>query len=56
MDPADFVLRRFTNAERPDIDLVVPAAAGVLRTFLTAGADSARQEAGEATQRLGIAE
>ena len=56
MDPADFVLRRFTNAERPDIDLVVPAAAGVLRTYLTAGADTARQEAGDATTRLGIAE
>jgi PTH1 family peptidyl-tRNA hydrolase len=56
MDPADFVLRRFTNAERPDIDLVVPAAAGVLRTYLTAGADAARQEAGDATTRLGIAE
>lgn len=56
MDPADFVLRAFTKAERPDIDLVVPAAAAVLRTFVTAGGDAARQEAGEATKRLGIAE
>jgi PTH1 family peptidyl-tRNA hydrolase len=54
MDPADFVLRAFTKAERPDMDLVVPAAAGVLRTFLTVGADAARQEAGEAIKRLGI--
>lgn len=56
MDPADFVLRRFTTAERPDVDLVVSAGAEVLRTFLTAGAEEARQEAGEATKRLGIAE
>lgn len=54
MDPADFVLRAFTKAERPDMDLVVPAAADVLRSFLSSGADAARQEAGEATKRLGL--
>lgn len=55
MDPADFVLRPFTKAERPDVDLVVAAAADVLRIFVEAGPDAARQEAGDATTRLGIA-
>jgi PTH1 family peptidyl-tRNA hydrolase len=55
MDPADFVLRPFTKAERPDVDLLVAAGADVLRTFVEHGADAARQEAGDATTRLGIA-
>jgi PTH1 family peptidyl-tRNA hydrolase len=55
MNPADFVLRRFYDRERPDVDLLVSAAAGVLEVFARAGGEAARQEAGEATGRLGIA-
>jgi PTH1 family peptidyl-tRNA hydrolase len=55
MDPADFVLRRFANAERSDVDLMVAAGADVLRSFVMHGSDAARQEAGDATARLGIA-
>lgn len=54
MDPADFVLRRFYDRERPDVDLLVAEAADVLRTFGSAGGDAARQRAGEAAGRLGI--
>ena len=54
MDPADFVLRRFYDRERDDVALMVRAAADVLRRFGADGGDAARQEAGEATRRLGI--
>ena len=54
MDPADFVLRRFNVRERPDMDLLVVAGAGVLEVFAAAGGEAARQEAGDATGRLGI--
>jgi PTH1 family peptidyl-tRNA hydrolase len=56
MDPADFVLRPFSAKERPDVDLLVAAAADVLRTFIAGDGEQARQAAGEATRRLGIAE
>ena len=56
MDPADFVLRRFYQRERPDVDLLVVEGAGVLRRFAAAGGDQARQHAGDATARLGIGE
>lgn len=52
MDPADFVLRRFTKQEQPDIDLVVVEAADVVRSFAEDGAESARQMAGEVYGRL----
>ena len=55
MDPADFVLRRFTKDERDDVDLMVSAGVGVLRTFVEHGSEAAQQEAGDATARLGIA-
>ena len=55
MDPADFVLRPFTRAERPDVDLLVAAGADVLGSFVEHGPGAARQEAGDATTRLGIA-
>jgi PTH1 family peptidyl-tRNA hydrolase len=55
MDPADFVLRPFTKVERPDVDLLVAAGAEVLAIFVEHGAEAARQEAGDATTRLGIA-
>lgn len=54
MDPAAFVLQRFSNRERPDVDRMVVAAAAVLRTFAAAGGEQARQEAGDASARLGI--
>jgi PTH1 family peptidyl-tRNA hydrolase len=54
MDPADFVLRRFYDRERNDVDLMVAEAADILRTFGAAGGEAARQAAGEATARLGI--
>lgn len=52
MDPADFVLRRFTKEEQPDIDLVVVEAADVVGTFVAEGPDAARQQAGEVYGRL----
>jgi PTH1 family peptidyl-tRNA hydrolase len=54
MDPADFVLQRFSEQERPDVDRLVAAGADVLRTFAAAGGEKARQEAGEVSARLGI--
>lgn len=55
MDPADFVLRPFSAKERSDVDLLVAEGATVLRTFIAGGGEQARQAAGEATRRLGIA-
>ncbi len=54
MDPADFVLHRFSKSERTDVDLLVMAGASVLEIFAASGGEAARQEAGEATGRLGI--
>lgn len=48
MDPADFVLRRFTKAERPDVDDLVEAAADIVECFASDGPEEARQRAGEA--------
>ena len=56
MDPADFVLRRFTKKESDDVELLVAEAADVLKTFAVDGEEAARQCAGEAAQRLGIAD
>jgi PTH1 family peptidyl-tRNA hydrolase len=52
MDPADFVLRRFTKKEQSDIDLVVVEAADVVRCFAEDGEEQARRRAGEAFGRL----
>jgi PTH1 family peptidyl-tRNA hydrolase len=54
MDPADFVLRRFTQAERSDVDLLVDAAADVVRSFAGEGDEAAIRRAGEAGGRLGM--
>ncbi|HEX9978583.1 MAG TPA: aminoacyl-tRNA hydrolase [Acidimicrobiia bacterium] len=54
MDPADFVLHRFTPAERSDVDLMVGEAADTVRRFAAAGGEEAKRYAGEATRRLGI--
>ena len=56
MDPADYVLRRFTAGEEPDVELLVGAAAEVLVRFAAEGADAARQHAGETAKRLGISD
>jgi len=56
VDPADFVLRSFAVKERKDVALMIGEAEKVLRIFVEDGGDRARQEAGEATRRLGIAE
>jgi len=55
MDPADFVLRRFSPGERGDVDLLVAEGADTLRRFAAGGGEEAQQFAGEATRRLGIA-
>ena len=52
MDPADFVLRRFTKEERPDMEIVVVEAADVVRSFGEKGSEAARQQAGEVYGRL----
>ena len=51
-DPADFVLRRFSKQERPDVDLMVVEAAEVVRSFAADGDEAARQAAGDASARL----
>lgn len=51
-DPADFVLRRFSKAERPDVDLMIVEAADVVRSFAADGGEAARQAAGDASARL----
>lgn len=52
MDPADFVLRRFSRDERPIVDLMVREAADVVRAWIEAGAEVAKEAAAEATKRL----
>ena len=47
MDPADFVLAKFSRSERPDVDVSVYRGAEVIGRFITAGGDEARQLAGE---------
>jgi PTH1 family peptidyl-tRNA hydrolase len=49
MDPADFVLKRFSAAERADVDLLVQHAADTLEAYFADGPDAARQHAGELT-------
>lgn len=55
MDPAAFVLRHFSAAERSDVDLLVVEAAEVVRTFASQGGDAAVQHAGEAARRIDLA-
>jgi PTH1 family peptidyl-tRNA hydrolase len=45
-DPADFVLRRFSVEERPDVDYMVQIAADVVLLLISDGPDAARQLAG----------
>ena len=46
MDPADYVLRRFTKKEQPDVDLFVQQAADVVESFITDGGEAAQQLTG----------
>lgn len=46
MDPADFVLRRFTRKEQPEIDLMVQLAADVVERFVVDGGEAAQQLTG----------
>jgi PTH1 family peptidyl-tRNA hydrolase len=48
VDPADFVLERFTTVERSEMDVTVARAADVVGAFIAGGGDVARQRAGEA--------
>lgn len=46
MDPAEYVLHRFTGREQPEIDLVVQQAADVVEKFITEGGLAAQQLTG----------
>ena len=47
MDPADFVLARFSKAESEDIGVTVYRASDVIERFIRHGGEDARQYAGE---------
>jgi PTH1 family peptidyl-tRNA hydrolase len=46
MDPAEYVLHRFTGREQPEIDLLVEQAADVVEKFITDGGPAAQQLTG----------
>lgn len=46
-DPADYVLKRFTKKERPEVDLIVQYCADIAEVFAGEGGDAAIQQAGE---------
>ena len=52
MDPAEYVLRRFSAVERGEVDFLVAEAVDVLRSFAVEGGEAARQRAGDAANRL----
>jgi PTH1 family peptidyl-tRNA hydrolase len=47
VDPADYVLNRFSKSERDGVDDVVIRAAQVAEVFATLGGEAARERAGE---------
>ncbi len=49
MDPADYVLKRFSSTERAEVDMLIEAAGDTLAAYLTEGPEKARQRAGELT-------
>lgn len=53
MNPADYVLRPFPTAERPEVDLTVQYGADVIEEFVAAGGDAASQLAGESGTAAG---
>lgn len=46
MDPAKFVLRRFTKKEQPEVALMVQWAADIVERFIVDGGEAARQLTG----------
>jgi peptidyl-tRNA hydrolase, PTH1 family len=52
MDPADYVLRRFSAGERDTVDLMVREAADIVEAFVTSGEEAAKLAAAEASRRL----
>ena len=52
MDPAQFVLRKFTKAEQPIADLLIREAADIVRVFIEKGDEGAKAEAAAASARL----
>lgn len=46
MDPASFVLRRFTKKERVEVDLMMQWAADVVERFIIEGGEAAKQSTG----------
>jgi PTH1 family peptidyl-tRNA hydrolase len=46
MDPAAYVLRRFTAKEQPEIDLTIQQAADVVERFILDGGEAAQQLTG----------
>ncbi len=46
MDPAAFVLRRFTAKERPEVDLMIQLAADIAERFVVEGGQAAQQLTG----------
>lgn len=46
MDPAEYVLRRFSTKEQPEVDLMVAQAADVVESFVTDGGTAAQQLTG----------
>ncbi len=53
LDPADYVLKRFSKVERDAMDDVLIRAAQVAEVFATEGGEAARQRAGELNQEGG---
>lgn len=47
VDPADYVLNRFSKAEREALDPFVDAAGSLIETFIVGDGEAARQRAGE---------
>lgn len=47
MDPADFVLKRFSRKEQPEIDVSVYRAGQAIERFIAHGGEDARQFTGE---------
>lgn len=46
MDPAGYVLRRFTKREQPDVDIMIQQAVDVVERFITDGGEAAQQLTG----------
>ena len=47
MNPADYVLKRFTAAEQPEIDVTVQYAADLIEQFITDSGEVIRERAGQ---------